>query len=61
MIKKYHKLFKKNCPQKGGSFYVQSKVFNAKMFLMEPYPGFEEDYYKQKNMKDPLAEAEEES
>ena len=29
-------------------------MFNAKSFLMEPYPGFEEDFYKKNNLQDPL-------
>lgn len=40
-------LFGKNDPLKGGSFYVQSKVFCAKEFLMSQYPGEEEKYMKQ--------------
>lgn len=39
-------LFGKNDPLKGGSFYIQSKVFCAKEFLMSQYPGEEEKFMK---------------
>jgi mitochondrial import inner membrane translocase subunit TIM16 len=32
-MEKYNRLFKANDPEKGGSFYIQSKVYRAKEFL----------------------------
>ena len=31
-------MFEKNLPEKGGSFYLQSKIYFAKEHLMEPFP-----------------------
>ena len=31
-------MFEKNNPEKGGSFYIQSKVYFAKEFLMQDFP-----------------------
>eukprot|EP01080_Neovahlkampfia_damariscottae_P006920 gene6920-11083_t len=33
ILEKYNRLFKVNDPEKGGSFYIQSKVYRAKEFL----------------------------
>jgi mitochondrial import inner membrane translocase subunit TIM16 len=33
IMEKYNRLFKANDPEKGGSFYIQSKVYRAKEFL----------------------------
>jgi import inner membrane translocase subunit TIM16 len=36
IVEKYEQLFKMNDPEKGGSFYLQSKIFRAKeRFEME--------------------------
>jgi hypothetical protein len=31
-------MFKKNMPEKGGSFYLQSKIYFAKEHLMQDFP-----------------------
>ena len=31
-------MFQKNNPEKGGSFYVQSKIYFAKEHLMQDFP-----------------------
>ena len=37
-MKRFDTLFEKNLPEKGGSFYIQSKVYFAKEFLMQDFP-----------------------
>jgi hypothetical protein len=37
-MERFDTLFEKNMPEKAGSFYIQSKVFFAKEFLMQDYP-----------------------
>lgn len=37
-MERFDTLFEKNLPEKGGSFYIQSKVYFAKEFLMQDYP-----------------------
>jgi import inner membrane translocase subunit TIM16 len=34
VMERFETLFEKNLPEKGGSFYIQSKVYFAKEFLM---------------------------
>ena len=36
-MERFDTLFEKNLPEKGGSFYIQSKVYYAKEFLMQDY------------------------
>ena len=38
IMEKFEDLFGKNDPEKGGSFYLQSKIYFAKEFLMQDYP-----------------------
>jgi len=38
IIKRYEKYFLQNDTAKGGSFYLQNKIFNAKEFLMKNFP-----------------------
>ena len=38
IMEKFEKYFEANDPMKGGSFYIQNKVYYAKEFLMEKYP-----------------------
>ena len=38
IMAKFEKYFEANDPMKGGSFYVQNKIFYSKEFLMEKYP-----------------------
>lgn len=38
VMERFDTLFEKNLPEKGGSFYIQSKVYFAKEFLMQDYP-----------------------
>jgi hypothetical protein len=38
IIEQFEKYFESNDPMKGGSFYIQNKVYYAKEFLMEKYP-----------------------
>lgn len=38
IIERYEKYFLQNDPSKGGSYYLQNKIFNAKEFLMKDYP-----------------------
>ena len=40
----YRSLWKKNNPSVGGSIFIQCKVFAAKEFLMEEFPGVEQEY-----------------
>lgn len=53
-------LFTKNDPTKGGSFYIQSKIFCAKEFLMSQYPTGEEEKFM-KNHKEDMKKEEEEN
>lgn len=46
IINKSEKLIELNNPEKGGSFYLQNKVFYAKEFLIEEYPPTEEELKK---------------
>eukprot|EP01016_Furgasonia_blochmanni_P037133 TRINITY_DN4333_c0_g2_i10.p1 TRINITY_DN4333_c0_g2~~TRINITY_DN4333_c0_g2_i10.p1 ORF type:complete len:154 (+),score=62.07 TRINITY_DN4333_c0_g2_i10:32-493(+) len=47
IMEKYVKLFDVNDSSKGGSFYVQSKVFYAKEELMKSFPGEEKKYFEE--------------
>ena len=38
IMDRFEELFAKNDPQKGGSFYLQSKIYFAKEFLMQDHP-----------------------
>lgn len=38
VMERFETLFEKNLPEKGGSFYIQSKVYFAKEFLMQDFP-----------------------
>eukprot|EP01016_Furgasonia_blochmanni_P037134 TRINITY_DN4333_c0_g2_i9.p1 TRINITY_DN4333_c0_g2~~TRINITY_DN4333_c0_g2_i9.p1 ORF type:complete len:186 (+),score=62.77 TRINITY_DN4333_c0_g2_i9:65-622(+) len=51
IMEKYVKLFDVNDSSKGGSFYVQSKVFYAKEELMKSFPGEEKKAAEQKTEK----------
>eukprot|EP00825_Cyclidium_porcatum_P031559 TRINITY_DN3343_c0_g1_i5.p2 TRINITY_DN3343_c0_g1~~TRINITY_DN3343_c0_g1_i5.p2 ORF type:complete len:204 (-),score=55.48 TRINITY_DN3343_c0_g1_i5:254-865(-) len=51
VMENYLAIFGKNDPKKGGSFYLQSKVHNAKQFLLQKHLGFEEKYMKEINIK----------
>ena len=37
-VQRFEKIFEKNNPEKGGSFYLQSKVYFAKEHLMQDFP-----------------------
>ncbi len=37
-MERFDLLFEKNLPEKGGSFYIQSKLYFAKEFLMQDFP-----------------------
>lgn len=37
-IQRFETLFEKNLPEKGGSFYLQSKIYFAKEHLMQDFP-----------------------
>ena len=37
-MERFNNLFEKNLPEKGGSFYLQSKIYFAKEFLMQDFP-----------------------
>ena len=41
IIERYEKYFLMNDPSKGGSYYLQNKIFNAKEFLMSDFPRHE--------------------
>jgi hypothetical protein len=38
IMEKFEKYFESNDPMKGGSFYIQNKVYYAKEYLMEKFP-----------------------
>ena len=38
IMDKFDDLFARNDPEKGGSFYLQSKIYFAKEFLMQDFP-----------------------
>jgi hypothetical protein len=38
IMEQFDKYFEANDPDKGGSFYIQNKIFYAKEFLMENFP-----------------------
>jgi hypothetical protein len=38
IMQKFEKYFESNDPMKGGSFYIQNKLYYAKEFLMEKFP-----------------------
>ena len=38
IMARFDTLFEKNQPERGGSFYIQSKVYFAKEFLMQDHP-----------------------
>jgi len=54
IMERFETIFEKNLPEKGGSFYIQSKVYFAKEFLMQDYP-----LELNKSQYNPGAEAEE--
>ena len=37
-VKRFETLFEKNTPEKGGSFYIRSKIYFAKKHLMMDFP-----------------------
>ena len=37
-MERFETLFEKNAMEKGSSFYIQSKIYFAKEFLMQDYP-----------------------
>ena len=37
-MERFETLFEKNLPERGGSFYMQSKIYNAKQHLMMDFP-----------------------
>jgi hypothetical protein len=53
-------MFEKNSIKNGGSFYIQSKIHNAKEILLKDHPGFEEKYLKENNLDSKEEEATEE-
>ncbi|KRX06224.1 hypothetical protein PPERSA_06106 [Pseudocohnilembus persalinus] len=58
----YYRMYQKNSVKNGGSFYIQSKIFNAKELLIEQFPGAEEEYKKEKeNNSEENSENKEES
>ena len=38
IMERFDTLFEKNLPEKGGSFYIQSKIYFAKQHLMMDFP-----------------------
>ena len=50
-------MFKKNDIKLGGSFYIQSKIFQAKEFLIKDFPGAEELYRKEHKLDEADAQA----
>ena len=38
VLQRFESMFKKNMPEKGGSFYLQSKIYFAKEHLMQDFP-----------------------
>jgi len=46
-------MFAKNDVTKGGSFYVQSKIWCAKEEIMKDFPQAEEEFYKKHGITDP--------
>jgi len=54
---KANKLIEMNNPEKGGSFYIQNKVFYAREFLIKEYPPTEEEM-SQENQEDEKKEEE---
>ena len=38
VMDRFNTLFEKNLSEKGGSFYLQSKIYFAKEFLMQDFP-----------------------
>ncbi len=38
LTQRFEKLMKNNDPEKGGSFYLQAKIFNAKELFMRDFP-----------------------
>ena len=38
IMERFEELFSRNDPEKGGSFYLQSKIYFAKEFLMQDHP-----------------------
>ena len=37
-MQRFETLFEKNLPEKGGSFYIRSKIYFAKQQLMKDFP-----------------------
>ena len=46
-------MFQRNDPAKGGSFYVQSKIWCAKEEIMKDFPGAEKEFYEAHGVEDP--------
>lgn len=46
-------MFQKNDPSKGGSFYLQSKIWCAKEEIMKDFPGAEKEFYEAHGVEDP--------
>ena len=38
VLQRFEKMYEKNNPEKGGSFYLQSKIYFAKEHLMQDFP-----------------------
>ncbi len=49
IINKYDKLIELNKPEKGGSFYIQNKIYYAKEFLIQELP--KDDNISEQNPK----------
>eukprot|EP01017_Pseudomicrothorax_dubius_P034219 TRINITY_DN4664_c0_g1_i2.p1 TRINITY_DN4664_c0_g1~~TRINITY_DN4664_c0_g1_i2.p1 ORF type:complete len:200 (+),score=68.80 TRINITY_DN4664_c0_g1_i2:65-664(+) len=58
VMQSYTKLFAQNDPAKGGSFYIQSKIFYAKEELMKEFPGAEKEFYAQMKAEEEAAKSE---
>ena len=46
-------MFQKNDPSKGGSFYIQSKVWCAKEEIMKDFRDAEKEFYIKHEVEDP--------
>ncbi|TNV75648.1 hypothetical protein FGO68_gene154 [Halteria grandinella] len=54
VMERFETMFQKNNPEKGGSFYIQSKIYFAKEFLMQDFPT---EFNKSEFNPDPEAQA----
>jgi hypothetical protein len=52
LLKNYFTMYSKNNPAKGGSFYLQSKMWCAKDELMKDFPGKEKEWYRENGLDD---------